>query len=141
MANLDTLVSSINPTPPGKVRGVSREMDPLKVTSSLPWLMVYDGDEYEVGDGASDRGRTYRFPLMIKILLADPRNLAEAKDLLVPEVQRVMESDLQLNGLADTVEGGTETPYLSEVHKPEGGALVGYEIQYRRKYGDPYTTY
>ncbi len=137
--NLKAMESSVSPTAPGRVRFVTREMDPLKASQAMPCLMIYEGDEVEVGQ--DERGRTYRFPVTVKILLSDQRGLAEAKDVLVPEVQGIMENNLQLGGLCDTVEGGAETPFLSELHKPEGGALVSYEVQYRRLYGNPYATY
>lgn len=139
VSNLSVLVSGTNPTPVDRVRQVTREMDLLKWSEHLPALMLYDGQEEPVGE--DERGVTVQFPLAIKLLWIDPRDLTRIKDALVPEVQRVMESDLQLNGLANWVKGGEEQPFINEIGKPQGGCLVLYEVEYRRQWGNPYASY
>jgi hypothetical protein len=59
----------------------------------------------------------------------------------VPEVQRIMEQDLQLGGLVNWIKGGEEQPFIAEVGKPVGGALVHYVVEYRRMRADPYRSY
>lgn len=137
--NLGTMVSASNPTPAGKVRSVKREMDLLKWSEAVPALMIYDGDEEIVDE--DERGITLQFPMMIKACWSDHRDLSTKKDELVPEIQRIMESDLQLGGLANWVKGGQEEPFINEVGKPEGGAMVLYMVEYRRMRGNPYATY
>jgi hypothetical protein len=139
LSNLGAMVDNANPTAKGKVRQVSREMDLLKWGSFLPAIMVYDGDE-EFSE-EDNRGVTVRFPLAVKIIWEDQRSLARLKDELVPEVQRIMESDIQLGGLANWVKGGEEQPFIAEIGKPQGGSFVYYEVEYRRKRGNPYETY
>jgi len=136
---MDRLVTNLSALIPSKFRGVTREMDPLAASEKLPALMIYDGEETEIEK--DHFGRTYNFPVVFKILAQSERNLAAKKDELVPEVQRIVEGEIQLNGLANIVEGGTEQPFINELGKPVGGALLFYTVQYRRKLGDPYTTY
>jgi len=118
---------------------ITRELDPLKSSKVMPSLMIYDGDESEVS--RDTRGRTYEFPLALKILLESATDLAGQKDQLVPQVQVVMETDLQLNGLAIVVDGGEEQPFINELNSPVGGALLFYTVQYRRVRGHPDQTY
>lgn len=138
-SNFAPMISGTNPTPKGFVRRVSREMDLLAWSDSLPALMIYDGDE-EIMD-EDERGITVQFPIMLKLCWSDNRNLSTKKDELVPVVQKIMENDLQLGGLANWVKGGEEEPFINEVGKPQGGALVHYVVEYRRMRGDPYATY
>jgi hypothetical protein len=139
VSNLSAMVSPNSPTPAGKVRQVTREMDLMKNTEHLPSLMLYDGEEEIMEE--DERGITLQFPVAIKLNWTDPRDLARMKEELVPEVQRIMESDLQLNGLANWVKGGAENPFINEVGKPNGGVMIIYIVEYRRRRGDPYTTY
>jgi hypothetical protein len=139
IANFQPMLSSTNPTPAGRLRQVKREMDFLKWSEALPALMLYDGDEEIVGE--DERGITVQFPIMLKLCWSDHRDLSTKKEELVPEVQRIMESDLQLGGLANWVKGGEEEPFINEIGKPDGGALVHYLVEYRRMRGDPYQTY
>lgn len=133
------ILSQTNPTPVGKVRQVKREMDLLKWSEALPALMLYDGDEEIVSE--DDTGVTLQFPIMLKLCWSDHRDLSTKKDELVPEIQRVMESDQQLAGLVNWIKGGEEEPFLNEIGKPEGGALVHYLVEYRRRRGNPYQSY
>ena len=126
---------------------ISRELDPVKSSQTMPSLCIYDGPEIEIG--RDNRGRTYEFPLTLRILLESATSLAELKDKLVPEVQVILELDPQLNGLpnldgpalAIVVDGGVETPLLNELNSPVGGAWLEYTVQYRRQRGDPTITY
>jgi hypothetical protein len=102
-------------------------------------VFVYDGEETQLD--ADNRGRTFTFTLGVKVLLEDPQDLAMAKDDLVPKVQQLIENDIQLNGLANIVDGGAEQPFLNELGKPVGGAFLTWTIQYRRYLGNPYATY
>ena len=125
-------------------RVVERSMDLALNAAVRPALQIYDGPEKPVSKDTF--GRTYRFDVGLKILVEDPRDIASAKDLIVPQVQRIMEGNLQLtdasgNRLANIVDGGEEVPFLAEAAKPLGGSLVLYTIEYRRKLGDPFTTY
>ena len=139
LKNLEALKSENNPTPDGKVRTVTRELDMLKSSEHMPSLMVYDGEELIIDE--DERGITFQFPLTIKLQFSSPRDLAEIKDVLVPAVQTVMESDLQLGGLVNWVKGGEEQPFIAEIGKPLGGALLHYQIEYRRMRGNPYKSY
>lgn len=122
-----------------RVRSITRELDPLASSDKLPALMIYDGEELEIA--RDNRGRTYEFPVTIKVLVSSARDLPAAKDAVVAEVQKLMESDVQLGGLANLVDGGAEVPFLNELNKPVGGALLQWTVQYRRVRGDPFTTY
>ena len=123
----------------GLVRSIEREVDLTINTATRPALQIYDGPERLVG--RDNRGRTYRFDLAVKVLVESQRDLGSAKDALVPEVQRILENNPQLGGVAVIVEGGEEVPFVNEVLKPIGGALVMYTVQYRRVLGDPMRTY
>ena len=118
---------------------ITRELDPVKSSQVMPSLMIYDGDESEVS--RDTRGRTCEFPLGLKILFEAPTGLADKKDELVPQIQAIMETDIQLNGLAVVVDGGEEQPFINEIGSPVGGALLFYTVQYRRVRGDPSATY
>jgi len=133
VANLGTLAAA------GVVREVRRELDPLASQGKLPLLLVYDGEEGQIEQ--DNFGRTYQFPVAVKILIETKRNLGEAKDEVVAEAQRVIESDVKLGGLAYEVNDGSEQPYINELGSPVGGALLFWTVTYRRKLGDPYTTY
>jgi hypothetical protein len=123
----------------GLVRSITREVDLTINAPSRPALQVYDGPERLTSK--DNRGRTFHFDIAVKVLVESQRDLGAAKDALVPEVQRILESNLQLGGLAVIVDGGEEVPFTSELQKPLGGSLVMYTIQYRRILGDPTATY
>jgi hypothetical protein len=128
------MISQNNPTPAGKVRTITREMDLLKSSEHMPSLMIYDGEEQMVEE--DDKGSTWQFPLAVKILFESQRDLAEIKDELVPEVQKVMEQDLQLGRTGELDQRGRRTAvHCAEVGKPVGGALIHYEVEYRRMRG------
>jgi hypothetical protein len=133
MANFEPLKTS------GDFRAITRERNLLLLAAVTPALQIYDGPERFVAKDT--RGRTWHFDIGLKICLTEGRDLGAAKDTLVPKVQKVIETDLQLGGLADFVDGGEEIPYITETEKPAGGALILYTVQYRRVLGDPYTTY
>src|ERR1700756_2005473 len=97
----------------GTVRQVSRGQ---KLSINLPIrpsIQLYVGDERPFGK-PDNRGRTYHFDLCWKLLNEDPRDVAGANDLIVPEIQRICENNIQVSGLAVIVEGGEEKPFVSE---------------------------
>jgi hypothetical protein len=120
-------------------RDIRRESDPLAQVKIKPSLLIYDGTEVETGK--DNIGRTYEFTVSLEMHFSSQRNLGEEKDRLVPLVQKILEDDLQLNGLCNVVAGGEEEPFISELGKPDGGVTVRYVVRYRRKRGDPYSTY
>jgi hypothetical protein len=137
---MDKLLALLEPMhASGLVRSITREVDLTINAPSRPALQLYDGPERLTAKDT--RGRTYQFDIAVKILVENQRDLGAAKDALVPEVQRILESNLQLDGLAVIVDGGEEVPFVSELQKPLGGSLVMYTIQYRRVLGDPTQTY
>jgi hypothetical protein len=123
----------------GVFRKVARSHDLALNEAVRPALQIYDGPERLMRKDS--RGRTYHFDIGLKILIEDARDISAQKDLIVPAVQKIMETNLQLAGLANIVDGGEEVPFVEEADKPLGGALVLYTIEYRRVLGDPYTTY
>jgi hypothetical protein len=141
--DLQALCSQAAPCPDNRTRGVSRSLDPLAASERLPWIFLYDGEERQTEE--DNFGRTYEFPIGLKCLI-EGQDLAARKDYLVPEVQRIVESNRTLTNsagivLAVNLEDGSEQPFIDEVGKPLGGALLFYTITYRRKLGDPYTNY
>lgn len=124
----------------GTVRQVSRG---TKLSLNLPIrpsIQLFVGDERPFGK-PDNRGRTFHFDLCWKLLNEDPRDVAGANDLIVPEIQKIAETDIQTGGLCVIVEGGEEKPFVSETNEPLGGSLILYTVEYRRVLGDPYTTY
>lgn len=124
---------------PTFVRSITRELDPLKSSDALPALMIYDEPENELEQDF--HGRTYEFMVTFKLLFTSQRDLPAEKDRLVPELQKIIESDVQLGGLANIVDGGAEQPFINELGKPVGLVFVSYQVKYRRVLGDPFTTY
>ncbi|MDX1951507.1 MAG: LamG-like jellyroll fold domain-containing protein [Verrucomicrobiota bacterium] len=139
VSNLMVLKSVANPVPMGRFRLIERSIDMLASDKARPALYIYDEPEETIAQ--DNRGRTFTFNVAMKILI-DGSDIADKKDDYVAEVQRIIESDPQLGGLCDTIEGGEEQPYLQASENSQlGGALLQYRIQYRRVLGDPYFTY
>ena len=133
------VLSNLAPLTPTPFRLVERRVDILAAADVKPSLFVYDGEEEPAGE--DNHGRTFRFPLALKIMFESQRNLGDVKDTLVWQVQNAIEDDIQLNGLANILDGGNEVPFVEEQGKPDAGALVFYTVEYRRVRGDPLTTY
>jgi hypothetical protein len=136
---MDRVLSNLATLKPATARSVTRELDIEKVARDLPAILVYTSPEQQ--SGRDNRGRTFRFTLAVKCLLQDPRDIQSATEVMVAKVQQVMESDIQLNGLATLLDGEDVTYFVNELNKPVGGAFITYDIEYRRLRGDPYTTY
>lgn len=123
----------------GTVRQVSRGKKLAINLAIRPSIQLYVGEERPTSK--DNRGRTYHFDMCAKLLIDDPKDVGAASDTIVPEIQRLIESNVQVSQLAVIVDGGEELPFVSESNEPLGGSLVMYTIQYRRLLGDPYTTY
>ena len=121
----------------GKVREVKRTQNLLILAAVTPAIHFTAASEVEIAKDI--RGRTYQFPLGIKIKSdeADP----EIVDDIVAEVQTIIESELQLEGLCIQIDGGTDNPFISAEDSETGGSILLYDITYRRKLGNPYETY
>ena len=134
LADLQALVTA------GTVRQVNRGNKLAVNLPVRPSIQLYVGDERPFGK-PDTRGRTFEFDLCLKLLNSDARDVATANDLIVPEMQKIVENNIQLGGLCVGIYGGEELPFTTESNDPEGGVLITYTIQYRRVLGDPYTTY
>jgi hypothetical protein len=124
-----------------QVREVERKRDLFLQAAKYPAVHVIDGAEIP-GEAEEDNiGYTLEFPLVIKVMVEDQRDPYSATDELVPFIQKIIESDTQLSGLANWVRFEGETPFVHEINKPLAGSLVNYRIQYRRKRGEPEANY
>ena len=123
------------------IRDLERKRDLFLQAAKYPAIHVIDGAEIPAESEEDNVGYTLEFPLVIKLMVEDQRDPYGATDELVPFIQKIIESDTQLNGLANWVRFEGEAPFVHEINKPLGGSLVNYRIQYRRKRGEPETTY
>ena len=122
-------------------RKVEMTFDLATQLKQLPNWQLYHEDETEVPTLKDTRGRTYDFPIAIKVSVQAPHDLALAVERHVAEVQRIMESDIQLAGLVSIIDNGGVQLALGTGDQPVGVAILTYTVRYRRALGNPYATY
>ena len=120
-------------------RKIERKRTLFLLEAVKPAIHLVIGDETVIEE--DDRGYRCQFPAMFKVVVSDTRDTEDASDAAVAYLQEAIEADGQLNGGGDkplankaTYEG--ELPFTEEISKPEGGAVVSYNIEYRRYRGD-----
>ena len=99
---------------------------------ALHWVK---GQEHQIDQ--DNQGRTYQFPLAIKIL---PLRIEDEEEL-VAAVEATMEDDIQLGGLCVTIDDREEHPFFDAVKNEAGGVLLSYNVQFRHKRGNPSANY
>jgi len=124
----------------GKLKVVKRVTSPYLLESILPAMhIVVQGENADEGEDL--QGYELTFPLDLKLIFEHPTDPYGAADQLKTEVQTVMESDPQLNRLANRIIYRGDESFMGEQTSPLGGAMLLYDIQYRRRYGDPSANY
>ncbi len=125
----------------GTVAVIERRLSPVADGGVMPLIHVVEGQERQIA--ADTRGRTYQFPILLKLLLEDGVTKAELKDEIVARIVEILEApeNLQLGGLVANMDAVEETPYVSELTGSKGGALLLFEVTYRRERGKPRQQY
>src|SRR6267378_1898877 len=77
----------------GTLRSVTRERNLLLAAAVFPALQIYDSPERL--ESWDTRGRTFHFDLCLKLAFMDQRDLGGKKDELVPQIQQIIEKDIQ----------------------------------------------
>ncbi len=137
-AAIQTALSALSTTQDGAFKKVERRFDPLQFTDVHPTLFWRTGPEVEIGK--DNQGRTYRFPLIIATHFKGVDKL-EQHDDLVAAIQDVIEGNIQLGGLVNVIDGGTEDPWVDDQAKDLGGSVIIYQVQYRRVRGAAHRMY
>ena len=142
-AIVDVLTAQVNSPAIGRPqpRGVEWIYSLAATAKQTPWWQVYAEAEHEVPGQKTTQGRTYEFPIFIKVIVSQPKDLAREVDRHCAAVQALMEADIQLDGLASIIDGGGVEFFVDEQVSNVGVALVSYTVLYRRKLGDPYSTF
>lgn len=123
----------------GELRKIARARTVVLLEAIKPSLHLVVGDEVVVDE--DDRGYTMEFPAALKLILSDGMDVSAAGDVMVAKLQAAIESDPQLNGLANSIKYEGETPFTEKELEPTGGVLLRYVIQYRRVRAQPETSY
>lgn len=121
------------------VREISRRRDIVGSATLLPALTFVDTGEMEVARDAT--GQTYEFDLYIKVIVEKSASQDSRKDELVGAVQRNLENLSTLAGLATLKCGGEEKNAVTARFVFIEGPFVKFRVQYKRKCGEPETTY
>ena len=120
------------------VRDVSRHRDVVAVATLVPALLYVDTGETEVARDAT--GQTYEFDFYIKIVVEKSPHQDQDKDDLVGSVQRKLEK-LAITDLGLLICGGEEKTAVTARFTFIEGPFVKFRVQYKRKCGEPETTY
>ncbi len=139
MDRVHTLLAAVSTTP--ALREVARRQDLLLLADKLPCLHYFAGDEQVTEQGEDNRGYTIQFPLCLKLVTADYRDLAEKLEAIEAAVQTTFEADPTLNGLANWVRYQGSEEFLQKQNEPSGGKLLRYLVEYRRLKADPTSGY
>jgi hypothetical protein len=137
IARVMDLLETLKQQDPG-VRSVKRQRGFAVGNDPKPSIAVIVGAE---GLASEDNaGLELEFPIFFKIDVEgkDPYDLA---DQFAETVQRQVESDRQLSGLANEMLYQGETPFSNEANSPEGGTLLHYLVRYRRQRAKPELSY
>ncbi len=122
-----------------KFRKIERKTTLFLLEPVKPSMHLVIGDE--TGVVQDERGYTATFPLMLKLIMDDARDPYALADESSAFVQRQIETDEQLGGLASKITYDGELPFTEEALKPSGGTVLMYVVEYRRLRGDPTTAY
>lgn len=124
----------------GELRKIARVRTVFLLEPVKPALHLVVGDEVVVGE--DDRGYTLEFPVGLKLIFSDASaDIYTTGDALSGKLQQRIESDTQLNSLANWIKYEGETPFSEEELKPGGGVLLNYVVNYRRLRAAPETNY
>jgi len=138
-ARIQSNLEALGPLSNGPFKVVARKLDPMQIAQVMPSLYWRPGAESQLGNGDT-QGRTYTFPLVI-VTHFKGADKVEQHDDLVAAIQDAVEGDLQLNGLANVLVGGTEDPWIDEQANDVGGSVIIYTVEYRRRRGAADQTY
>jgi hypothetical protein len=119
------------------VREVARRRDIVASASLVPALLYVDTGETEVDRDAT--GQTYEFDFYIKILVDKTKQQDQQKDDLVGSVQRKLEKLAVAGGFLKC--GGEEKTSVTARFVFIEGPFVKFRVQYKRKCGEPETSY
>ena len=123
----------------GTLRKAARRSHVLFLETVLPAAHLVIGDESLIGE--DHVGYTMQFPADIKLMFKTGGEAFAAAEELVGEVQAKIESDLQLNALANSITYQGDAPFTNDINAADGGTVVSYLVQYRRKRADPEGNY
>lgn len=129
------------------VRVIERKRTLFLVEAVKPAIHLVVGPEIVLEE--DNRGYRCEFSVFLKILVEDARNVADVADSIVWKLQTAIEGDAQLNaGDEDTSDAlaikttyDGEQPFGEDILKPEGGAVLGYVVEYRRLIAQPKSNY
>lgn len=120
----------------GKVLELKHKGSVLAVAAQKPALHFALGNEVAL-EGVDNQGCTLVCPLDLKIVTADYLDLPTTAEVIAAAVQDALEADRTFSGLLCEVlryEGRQE--FFESATAPDGGTVLNYRIQYRRKHGD-----
>lgn len=104
-----------------------------------PALHIVSGDETALVE--DERGYTMKFPLVFQAIYDAQRDPYGAADNFEAALQRIIESDEQLAGLASKITYEGASPFVSEEQKPAALVVVMYQVEYRRLRSKPEKNY
>ena len=119
------------------VREVARRRDIIATASLVPALLYIDTGETEVDRDAT--GQTYEFDFYVKILVDKTKQQDQQKDDLVGSVQRKLERLAVAGGFLKC--GGEEKTSVTARFVFIEGPFVKFRVSYKRKCGEPETSY
>lgn len=126
----------------GKVLELKHKGDLLAVAAQKPALHYLLGDEDARELEIDNQGCTMAVPLTFKIDTADYLNLPATTETLVAAVQTLIETDRTFGGLlSEVLKYAGRVDFLHNPTAPDGGAILTYLAQYRRKHALPSTSY
>lgn len=137
---LDQILAQLQPlADDGSFREVAVRLSAITDAKAYPACHVIPGDE-TTGE-ADICGYTLTRQILIKITFSEYREPFGKAAELVAAVQRAVESDRELNGLAKGFEYTGEQPFITDSTTPMAGTFLTYQLTYRRKVADPDTSY
>lgn len=120
----------------GKVIELKHKASILAVAAQKPALHFALGDE-TAGEVIDNQGCTLTCPLDLKIVTADYLDLPATVEVIAAAVQDAIEADRTFGGLlCDVLRYDGRQEFLETAAAPDGGTVLSYRIQYRRKHGD-----
>ena len=126
----------------GKVMELEHKASLLAECRQWPSLHFALGDESARETEIDNQGCTMVCPLELKITAANYLDLPADVETITAAVQDALEADRTFGGLlSEVLKYAGRQEFLVSTTAPEGGTVITYLIQYRRKHGASSTNY
>lgn len=137
----ELLYTGSSPVPSGQILELAHKGSLLATAAQWPAVHYALGDESARETEIDMQGVTLVMPLEIKIETTDYLGLPATVETLAMAVQDKIEASRTFNGLLILCKYAGRQEFLVNATAPNGGTVLTYLLEYRRKHGDADTGY